>query len=151
MKDIKVFFNEFKDFISKGNVLNLAVGVIIGAAFGKIVSSLVADILMPLIGLLMGKVKFSNLFLALDLNTYETVELAKKANIPLLMYGNFIQSIIDFVIVGFSIFIIVKIATKAQESIEKKEEVSPVTKDCPACCSKIHINAKICPFCQTNQ
>lgn len=151
MKEIKNVFNEFKKFISKGNVLDLAVGIIIGASFGKIVSSLVADIIMPLLGLFMGKINFSTLFFALDLNQYESLELAKKANAPLLMYGNFLQAILDFVIVGFAIFMIVKIANKAKDKLEAKEEVEKTTKECQECFSTIHIKAKTCPCCQTKQ
>ncbi|MEK6774309.1 MAG: large conductance mechanosensitive channel protein MscL [Bdellovibrionota bacterium] len=135
--------NEFKLFISKGNVLDLSVGIIIGAAFGKIVSSLVGDILMPILGLFAGKVNFSGLFVALDFASYETIEAAKKAGAPLLMYGNFLQSILDFIIIGFAIFLVVKAANKAQ----RPATVSPTTKECIQCLSIIPLKAKKCAHC----
>ena len=151
MKELKLVLEEFKKFIMKGNVLDLAVGIIIGAAFGKIVSSLVSDMLMPIIGLVMGKVSFTSLFISLDFKTYETLELAKKAGAPILMYGNFIQSIVDFMIVGLAIFMVVKGVNKAQSMASKNETetVAPTTKDCPECCSVINIKAKICPHCHS--
>lgn len=101
-------FKEFKEFAMKGNVVDMAVGVIIGAAFGKIVSSMVADVIMPPIGLLMGKVDFSSLFLALDGQTYASLAAAKAAGAPTLNYGVFINTVLDFVILAFVIFIVVK-------------------------------------------
>lgn len=151
---MKEIFNEFKKFIAKGNVLDLAVGIIIGASFGKIVSSLVGDIIMPLIGLIMGKVNFTSLFFAMDFNHYETLELAKKANAPILLYGNFLQSILDFAIVGFAIFMMVKLANKAKALAESKEAtviVVPTTKECPDCCNEIKIKAKVCPHCHCRE
>lgn len=153
---MKEMFNEFKKFISKGNVVDLAVGIIIGASFGKIVSSLVGDIIMPLIGLIMGKVNFTSLFFAMDFQSYETLELAKKANAPILLYGNFIQSVLDFLIVGFAVFMVVKLANKAKAIADlKTAQETPIppkiVKDCPECMSSIHIKAKICPHCQSKQ
>lgn len=139
--------NEFKQFISKGNVLDLAVGIIIGAAFGKIVSSLVSDILMPVIGLFAGKINFSGLFFALDFSSYENLEDAKKAGAPLLMYGNFVQSILDFVIVGFAIFLLVKAANKAQKPATT---AAVTTKECPHCLSAIPIKASKCCHCTSS-
>lgn len=153
-ENFKLIFNEFKQFISKGDVLNLAVGIIIGGSFGKIVSSLVGDIIMPLIGLIMGKVNFTSLFFAMDFNEYATLAKAKEANAPILLYGNFLQALIDFLIVGFAIFVLVKAVTKARALAEKKEieePVIPTTKECQECFSKIHIKAKICPHCQSKQ
>jgi large conductance mechanosensitive channel len=154
-KDLIEVLGEFKKFIMKGNILDLAVALIVGASFGKIVSSLVADMLMPVIGLIMGKINFTTLFIALDFNTYENLEAAKKAGAPLLMYGNFLQSIIDFTIVGFAIFALVKGVNKAQQIASKKEEAvaaaEKTTKDCPECYSVINIKAKICPHCQSKQ
>ncbi|MFH0865189.1 MAG: large-conductance mechanosensitive channel protein MscL [Bacteroidota bacterium] len=112
---------EFKLFATKGNVVDMAVGIIIGAAFGKIVSSLVTDVLMPPLGKLIGNVNFTDLFLALDGGSYETAATAKAAGAPIMMYGNFIQSIVDFVIVAFAIFIMIK----AMNSLRKKEEAKP--------------------------
>jgi len=99
---------EFKEFALKGNVVDMAVGVIIGGAFGKIVSSLVADVLMPPIGLLMGKVQFGQLYLNLGKESYETLELANKAGAPVVRYGAFLQTVFDFLIVAFVIFMVIK-------------------------------------------
>jgi large conductance mechanosensitive channel len=111
---------EFKEFISKGNVLDMAVGVIIGAAFGKIVASFTADIIMPPVGLLLGKVDFANLFINLSSKPAETLAAAKAAGIPTINYGLFFNTIIDFLIVGFVIFIVVKQANRL-----KKEKPAP--------------------------
>jgi large conductance mechanosensitive channel len=101
-------FAEFKEFIKRGNVMDLAIGVIIGAAFGKIVASLTDDVLMPVISLFTGKIDFSNLFFALDGQTYKTIEEAKKAGAAVLAYGNFISAIVNFLIVAFAVFLLVK-------------------------------------------
>ena len=138
--------SEFKKFIMRGNVIDLAVGVIIGAAFGKIVASLVEDLLMPLIGLVLGgKADFTNLFVVFDGKTYATLAEAKKAG-STLAYGNFITAVIDFVIIAFCIFIIVKTANKF-----KKPEAAPAptTKDCPQCAMPIPLAAKKCGHCTT--
>ncbi len=101
-------FAEFKEFIKRGNVMDLAIGVIIGAAFGKIVASLTDDVLMPVISLFTGKIDFSNLFFALDGQTYQTMEEARKAGAAILAYGNFISAIVNFLIVAFAVFLLVK-------------------------------------------
>ncbi|MGZ5429251.1 MAG: large conductance mechanosensitive channel protein MscL [Thermoanaerobaculia bacterium] len=119
---------EFREFISKGNVLDLAVGVIIGAAFGKIVASFTGDILMPPIGLLMGKVDFSSLFINLSSKPVETLAAAKAAGIPTINYGLFINTIIDFLIVGFVIFIVVKQANRMKKEAPAPAPAGP-TKD----------------------
>ena len=155
-RNLKDILEEFKKFIMKGNILDLAVALIVGASFGKIVSSLVSDMLMPVVGLIMGKINFTSLFIPLDFNSYESLEAAKKAGAPLLMYGNFIQTIVDFTIVGFAIFMVVKAVNKAQQMAATKEEaaaaqVAPTTKECKECCSVINIKAKKCPHCQSNQ
>ncbi len=143
-------FKDFKAFIMKGNVLDLAVAVIIGAAFGKIISSLVNDVLMPPIGRLMGNVDFSNLFILLSSDVkfaaVDSLEKAKAAGAPTLNYGVFLNAVIDFVIVAFVIFMIIRMASKLQR---KKEEApaAPTTKECPQCCSTIAIKAKRCPNC----
>ena len=134
---------EFKEFIMRGNVLDLAIGIIIGAAFGKIVTSFVNDILMPPIGLLLGQVNFNNLFLSLNGQPYVSVEAAKAAGAPTINYGLFIQTIIDFLIVAFVIFLIVKQVNR----LRKKPEPTPTTRECPFCTSIISKNAKRCPFC----
>jgi len=113
--------SDFKAFIMKGNIIDLAVAVIIGAAFGKIVTSLVDDIIMPVVGLLLGGVDFSRQFFALDGNSYESLEAAKEAGAATLTYGNFIQVIINFLIIAFSIFVILK----AYERTKRKKEAAP--------------------------
>ncbi|UOF00550.1 large conductance mechanosensitive channel protein MscL [Bdellovibrio reynosensis] len=137
-------FKEFKAFIMKGNVLDLAVGIIIGAAFGKIVSSFVSDILMPVLSLGMGKVDFSNIFVSLDGKTYATLEEAKKAGAATLNFGIFTNFVIDFLIVAFAVFLIVRTANRL-----KKEEVpaAPNTKLCPECLSNVPIGARKCAYC----
>jgi large conductance mechanosensitive channel len=136
--------SEFKKFIMRGNVLDLAVGVIIGGAFGKIVASLVADLLMPVIGLALGKVDFSSLFVALDGGTYANLAAAKAAKAPTLNYGVFINTVIEFLIIAFAIFIVVKMANKMQKP---EPAAAPTTKDCPQCCTAIPLAAKRCPAC----
>ena len=110
------FVSEFKEFISKGNVLDLAVGVIIGAAFGKIVTSLTDDIIMPIVGLALGKVDFANLFIAMNGQHYATLEEAKKAGIGTINYGLFLNALINFLIIAFIIFMIVKAANKMKKA-----------------------------------
>jgi large conductance mechanosensitive channel len=136
-------FGEFKKFIMRGNVLDLAIGVIIGAAFGKIVTSMVNDMLMPVIGLAIGKVDFSNLFIALNGQHYDTLADAKKAAAPTLNYGVFVNTVIEFLIIAFVIFIVVK-----QVNRFMKAPPAPVTtKACPDCCTQIPIDARRCPAC----
>ena len=137
-------WKDFKSFIMRGNVLDLAVGIIIGAAFGKIVSSFVADVLTPILSLGLGKVDFSNLFLALDGNQYATFEEAKKAGVATINYGLFANFVLDFIIVAFAVFLIVRVANRL-----KKEEVPPPpnTKECPECLSAIPMKAKRCSQC----
>jgi len=138
-------WKEFKEFSMKGNVVDLAVGVIIGGAFGKIVSSLVSDIIMPIIGLLLGKLDFTNLFITLGEGHFTTLDAAKKAGIATLNYGVFLNNILDFVIIAFSIFLVIKQINRLSK---KKEEPAPVkTKTCKYCYSEIHIDASRCPNC----
>jgi large conductance mechanosensitive channel len=144
----KGFIKEFKDFAMRGNVIDMAIGIIIGIAFGAIVSSIVNDIIMPPIGLLLGKVDFSNLFAVLkEGNTagpYLTLGAAKSAGAVTLNYGIFINSIITFVIVALVMFFIVKIINRTKS----KENVKPVSdKECPFCFSLINIKATKCPNC----
>lgn len=137
---------EFKKFIMRGNVIDLAVGVIIGGAFGKIVTSLVNDIVMPVIGLLLGKVDFSNLFVAFGSGNFNTIEEAKNAGVATLNYGLFINNVIDFLIIAFSIFIVIRQINRLNK--KKKEEESPVTTtQCKYCFSEINIAATRCPHC----
>lgn len=136
---------EFKEFAVKGNMLDLAVGVIIGGAFGKIVTSLTNDIIMPPIGLLLGKMDFSNLFVTLTPGkSFETVKQAKEAGAATLNYGLFINTCIDFLIVAFAVFLLVKQINRLRSA---PEPPPPNTKDCPFCCSKIPIPASRCPQC----
>jgi len=135
---------EFKEFAMKGNVLDLAVGVIIGAAFGRIVASLVDDVIMPPIGRLLGHVDFSNLFINLGDKSYDTIAAAKAAGAPTLNYGNFINTIINFLIVAFAIFLLVRTVNKWTA---KPAAAAPTTKDCPQCAMPIPIAAKRCGHC----
>lgn len=136
---------EFKEFAVKGNVVDLAIGVIIGGAFGKIVTSLVNDMIMPIIGLLVGKVDFTNLFISLDGTKYPSLAAAKEAGAATFNYGIFINTIIEFIIISFSIFIVIRQLNK----FNKKEEpvVEPTTKACPFCYTEIHLDATRCPNC----
>lgn len=135
---------EFKAFVMKGNVLDLAVAVIIGAAFGGIVTSLVNDVIMPPIGLLLGHVDFKDLFLALNGQSYATLAAAKAAAAPVIAYGQFLNTIINFLIVAFAIFIVVRSANKFQKPAPA---AAPTTKDCPYCSMAIPLTAKRCPQC----
>lgn len=137
-------WKEFKEFAMRGNVIDLAIGVIIGGAFGKIVSSFVADVIMPLIGLLLGKVSFENLFVSLSGVEYASLAAAQEAGAPTLNYGIFIQAIIDFLIIAFIIFLVVKGINKLQKPAP---EAAPTTKKCPYCFSDIPIEATRCPNC----
>lgn len=141
-------WKEFKTFIMRGNVLDMAVGIIIGAAFGKIVASFVGDVLTPVLSLGLGKVNFSNLFIALNGDVYPTLEAAKQAGVATLNYGLFLNAVIDFVIVAFAIFLIVKAANK----MKKPEGPAPVTtKECPECLSAIPLKARKCAHCGSAQ
>ena len=138
---LKSFFSEFKKFAMRGNVIDMAVGIIIGAAFGKIVDSLVKDVIMPPIGLLLGKVDFSDLKLVLSAGE----------NPVSINYGLFINALISFIIVAFAVFILIKALNKLQSTLDKKEAdaeaAAPTTKQCPYCKSVIDINATRCPHC----
>jgi len=135
---------EFKEFVIKGNVLDMAVGIIIGAAFGKVVSSFVTDVLMPPIGLLLGKVDFSNLFINLSGKSFESLADAKKAGAATLNYGLFLNTTIDFLIVGFAIFIVVKQVNRLKR---EAPAAAPTTRACPFCLTDIPIKATRCPHC----
>lgn len=137
---------EFKEFALKGNVMDLAVGVVIGGAFGKIVTSLVNDIITPLIGMLLGKVDFSGLFINLSGVPYKTIAEAKAAKAATLNYGLFINSILDFVIIAFSIFIVIKQLNRFKRK-QEVEQAPETTKECPHCISAIPIKATRCPNC----
>jgi large conductance mechanosensitive channel len=138
-------FKEFKQFIMRGNVVDLAVGVVIGAAFGKIVTSFVEDILMPPIGLGLGKVDFSNLFINLSTKDYPSVAAAKAAGAATLNYGIFLNNILNFVIIAFAIFLLIKQVNRLHEPAPAA--AAPTTKDCPHCLSAIPIKATKCAHC----
>jgi large conductance mechanosensitive channel len=138
---------EFKEFAMRGNVIDMAVGIIIGAAFGKIVTSLVSDLLTPPLGKLMGNVDFSNLFICLSTEQYPTLEAAKAAGIATINYGIFINAVIDFVIVAFAIFILIKQVNRLKKAPAPAVPVEPTEKECPFCVSMIPIKATRCPHC----
>ena len=149
----KGILTEFKKFAMRGNVIDMAVGIIIGAAFGKIVDSLVKDVIMPPIGLLLGKVDFTNLFLVLKDGAtpapYNSLAAAQAAGAVTMNLGVFVNAVISFLIVAFAVFILIKAINELQAKMdakEKKEEIA-TTKKCPYCCSEIAINAVRCPHC----
>jgi large conductance mechanosensitive channel len=136
-------FKEFKEFAMRGSVLDLAVGVIIGAAFGKIVASLVDDILMPPLGQVLGKVDFSSLFISLSGTHYASLKDAKAVGAATLNYGNFINTVINFLIVAFTIFLVVRVVNRWMP----KPPAPVTTKDCPQCAMAIPVAAKKCGHC----
>ncbi len=136
---------EFKEFAARGNVVDLAVGVILGGAFGKIVSSLVDDVLMPPIGMLLGGVDFTNLYLSLNGEKYASLAQAKEAGAPTINYGLFFNSILTFLIVAFAVFLLVRQINRLRRHEEPAAE--PVVKECPFCCSTIPLKASRCPQC----
>jgi len=138
-------WKEFRDFAMRGNVVDLAVGIIIGTAFGKIVSSLVNDVLMPPIGILLGKVDFSDLFINLSGRPYASLAAAKAAGAATINYGLFINTIIDFVIVAFAIFVVIRQINRL--TTKPAPAAAPTTKECPYCASVIPLKAKRCPHC----
>jgi len=135
---------EFKQFAMRGNVIDMAVGIIIGAAFGKIITSLVGDILMPPLGLILGKVDFSSLFLNISGKSYDTLAAAKAAGAPTINYGMFINNIIDFLIVAFAIFLLIRMVNRWNKPAPA---AAPTTKECPYCATSIPLEAKRCPNC----
>ena len=137
-------FKEFKAFAMRGNVLDMAVGIIIGAAFGRIITSLVSDILMPPIGLILGKVDFSTLFLNISGTSYPTLAAAKAANAATINYGAFLNTVIDFLIVAFAVFLMVR---QINRWSKPAPAAAPTTKECPYCQSTISIKATRCPNC----
>ncbi len=138
---------EFKEFAMRGNVVDMAVGIIIGAAFGAIVQSLVADVIMPPIGLILGNVDFSNLFVVLKEGAaaapYASLAEAQKAGAVTINYGKFLNAVVSFVIVAFAVFMLIR----AINQLKRKEQAAPTTKECPQCFSTISIKAKRCPNC----
>jgi large conductance mechanosensitive channel len=137
---------EFKEFAVKGNAIDMAVGIVIGSAFGTIVNSLVNDIIMPPIGLLLGGVDFTNLFVNLSGGEYATLTLAQEAGVATINYGLFINALISFLIIAWALFMIVKMTNKLKKE-ELVEDEAPTTKECPFCKSTIHIDATRCSAC----
>jgi large conductance mechanosensitive channel len=137
---------EFKEFAMRGNVIDMAVGIIIGAAFGKIVTSLVNDVLMPPIGLLLGNVNFTNLFIDLSGQSHATLAEAKAAGAATINYGMFINTVIDFIIVAFVIFMLIRQINRLKRE-PAAPPAAPTTRDCPYCFSVISIKATRCPHC----
>ena len=135
---------EFKEFAMRGNVLDMAVGIIIGGAFGKIITSLVNDIIMPPIGLLLGKVNFDDLYFSLDGKSYASLAAAKAAGAPTLNYGMFVNTILDFLIVAFVIFLLIR---QMNRLMPAAPAAPPSTKDCAFCASPIPLKATRCPNC----
>lgn len=147
------FVAEFKKFIMRGNVIDLAVGVIIGGAFQKIVNSLVNDLIMPLISLITGGIDFNSWFVVLGEGEFATLEEAKAAGAATLNYGSFIGAVIDFLIMALVIFIFIRAINKVSDKLKKEEpvvEAAPTTKVCPYCKSEIDINATKCPHCTSD-
>jgi large conductance mechanosensitive channel len=144
----ETMLKEFKEFAMKGSVLDMAVGIIIGAAFGRIVTSLVSDILMPPIGRILGRVDFSSLFLNISGKSYPTIAAAKAAGAATINYGMFINTIIDFLIVAFAIFLLVRQVN--HWTAKPAAAAEPTTKDCPYCATAIPIKAKRCPNCTSD-
>ena len=136
---------EFKEFVMRGNVLDLAIAVIIGGAFGAIVTSLINDVLMPPIGLALGHVDFKDLFLSLNGQSYPSLAGAKAAGAPVLAYGQFINTVTNFLVIAFVVFMIVKQANRFKKPAPAP--AAPATKECPYCASAIPVKAVRCPLC----
>lgn len=141
---MKKFFNEFKQFAMQGNMMDMAIGIIIGTAFSSVINSLVNDILMPLIGRLIGNINFDDLFISLNGQHYNTLADAVNASAPILRYGTFLSIIINFIIIAFCLFLIVKAINKFSP---KPKVVSDNMKDCPYCLEKVEKAATRCPYC----
>ena len=136
-------FSEFKKFLVSGNVVDMAVGFIFGGAFATVVKSIVDNVIMPPLGLLLGKVDFSQLFIPLDGKTYSSIDALNKAGAPAIKYGQFINDLISFIILGFVIFMFVRTYNK----MKAEPEEAPTTKNCPTCAMEIPIAANKCPYC----
>ncbi|HUZ46733.1 MAG TPA: large conductance mechanosensitive channel protein MscL [Terriglobia bacterium] len=136
---------EFKEFAMRGSVVDMAVGIILGVAFGKVVTSMVADILMPPIGMLLGKVDFSNFFISLSGTHYDTMAAAKKAGAAVIGYGMFMNAVIEFLIVAFAVYLVVRQINRLKKPAPAP--AAPTTKECPYCVSSIPVKATRCPQC----
>lgn len=139
---------EFKAFVMRGNVIDMAVGVVVGGAFSNIVNSLVNDIVMPVVSLITGKINFADMMISLDGNQYASLAAAQEAGAPVIAYGNFIQIIVQFLLTAFVIFMVIKGINKLHKPAP---EEAPATKICPFCKSEIHIDASKCPHCASEQ
>lgn len=150
----KGFVEEFKDFITKGNVMDMAVGVIIGASFQSIISSLVDDLIMPVLSVITGGIDFSNHFISLDGSEYKTLAKAKDAGAVTLNYGNFVTVIINFLLMALVIFVMLKflnsLSNKVRKEEAEEEQEEPTTKECPYCLQQIPIGAVKCGFCTSD-
>ena len=140
-------FKEFKEFAMKGNVLDMAVGIVIGAAFGAIVTSFVADVLMPPLGHLLGHADFSNLFFSLNGQHYDTLVAAKAAGAATLNYGLFINAVVNFLIVAFAVFLLVRAVNRMRK---KQAPAAATTRECPRCLSNVPLKATRCAFCTSD-
>jgi len=138
---------EFKEFAMRGNVLDMAIGIIIGAAFGKIITSFVNDVLMPPLGLLLGNVDFASLFLNISGTDYPTLAAAKEAGAATINYGIFLNTVLDFLLVAFAVFLLVKQVNRLKREPAPAPAAAPTTKDCPYCLSAVAIKAVRCPHC----
>lgn len=139
---------EFREFIARGNVLDMAVGVIVGGAFSKIVTSLVNDIVMPVISIATGKIDFSSMFISLNGEHYASLTAAQDAGASVFAYGSFIQNVIEFLLIAFVLFLVIKGINKAHDKLSKPApKAAPTTKICPFCKSEIPIDASRCPHC----
>ncbi|MBQ8043346.1 MAG: large conductance mechanosensitive channel protein MscL [Clostridia bacterium] len=149
LKKAKGFVSDFKQFATKGNVIDMAIGVIIANAFTKIVNSLVNDVITPAISILTGKIDYTNLFVALDGNTYATLEEAKAAGVSVISYGTFITNVVDFLMIALCLFIFFKVLFKARDKKKKEEVVEQVatTKQCPYCLNDVPLKATRCGHC----
>ena len=139
-------FKEFKEFALRGNVMDMAIGIILGGAFGKIVSSFVKDVLMPPLGLVLGNVNFADLFLDLSHKGYATLAAAREAGAPVIAYGTFLNTVIDFVLIALAIFLVVKQINRMKRE-EEASPAEPTTKQCPYCLMEIPIGATRCGHC----
>jgi large conductance mechanosensitive channel len=137
-------FKEFKEFIRKGNVVDLAIAFVMGAAFGKVATSFINDIIMPPIGLLLGKVDFSSMYINLSGKTFESLAQARAAGAPVIAFGIFLNAVIEFLIVALAIFIVIRQINKLKS---KPAPASPTTKECPFCLSTVPLKATRCPSC----
>lgn len=147
---MKNILKEFKTFALKGSVVDLSVGIIIGAAFNGIVNSLVNDIIMPPVGLVLGRVDFSDLYINLGSGEYESLALAKEAGAPTINYGLFINSLTSFIITALAVFFLIKLINRLRNQAEKNPETTPTNKPCTFCYTQIPIKATKCPNCTSN-